>query len=100
MKEETMLCASLNFRLIEEPFSFRLCIDTSRLTRPLLGQLFQEIEILDYKNRLRAVSLFSSVSHVRERTSSERRAAKPRDARNKGSSPRRKKRDCPHSQSQ
>ena len=47
-----MLCASLNIRLIEEPFLFRLCIDTSRLTRPLLGQLFQEIEILDYKNYL------------------------------------------------
>ena len=52
MKEETMLCASLNFRLIEETFLFRLCIDTSCLTRPLLGQLFQEIEILDYKNYL------------------------------------------------
>lgn len=52
MKEETMLCASLNFRLIEETFLFRLCIDTSRLTRPLLGQRFQEIEILDCKNYL------------------------------------------------
>ena len=48
--------------------------------------------------RLRAASPFLQIMSKGSARARERWAAKPRDARNEGGSPRRKKRDCPHSQ--